>query len=65
MTQREKVLKALQRGQKLTPLEALNRGMGMRLGGHIYALRKAGHDIRSELVKKGDARVSKYWLHAG
>lgn len=63
MTQREKVLKALQRGQKLTPLDALSRGMGMRLGGHIHALRQAGHDIRSELVKKGDSRVSKYWLN--
>lgn len=63
MSQREKVLRALQRGHKLTPLDALNRGMGLRLGGHIYALRKAGHDIRSELVQKGDARVSKYWLH--
>ena len=63
MSQRQKVLKALQRGQKLTPLDALNRGMGMRLGGHIYALRKAGHDIRSEIVKKGDSRVSKYWLN--
>lgn len=65
MTQREKVLKALERGQRLTPLEALNRGMGLRLGSHIHALRKAGHDIRSELVQKGDARVAKYWLHKG
>lgn len=59
----EKVLSALERGQKLTQLEALNRGMGLRLSAQIHALRKAGHDIRSELVQKGDARVAKYWLH--
>ncbi len=63
MTQREKVLRALERGQKLTQLEALNRGMGLRLSAHIYALRKAGHDIRAELVQRGEARVAKYWLH--
>jgi biotin operon repressor len=62
MTQKALVLKALQKGQKLTPLEALNKGMGMRLGAHIHKLRQQGYDIRRNLVKRGPSRVAQYYL---
>ena len=62
MTQRNMVLTALEKGQKLTPLQALDRGMGLRLGAHIHALRKRGYDIRTNLVERNGARVAQYYL---
>lgn len=63
MTKLQKVLRALQRGQRLTPLMALKAGMGMRLGGQIYKLRAKGYDIRTTMVWKDGARVASYRLH--
>tara|TARA_Y100001963_G_C6712058_1_gene414782 strand:+ start:100 stop:312 length:213 start_codon:yes stop_codon:yes gene_type:complete len=57
-SQKEKVLDWLQRGRTLTPLEALNLGMGMRLGAIIHVLRKEGHDI----VDIGKEKYSEYKL---
>jgi len=62
MSQRTLVLQALKKGQKLTPLEALNKGMGLRLGAHIHKLRQQGYDIRRNLVKRGPSRVAQYYL---
>jgi len=45
MTQKQRVLNWLKRGRTLTPLEALNNGMGMRLSAIIHNLRGEGHDI--------------------
>ncbi len=45
MTQKQRVLNWLKRGRTLTPLEALNNGMGMRLSAIIHTLRGEGHDI--------------------
>lgn len=62
MTQRNLVLKALEKGQKLTPLQALSRGMGLRLGAHIHALRQRGYNIKTNLVSKNGSRVAQYYL---
>jgi len=45
VTQKQRVLNWLKRGRTLTPLEALNNGMGMRLSAIIHTLRGEGHDI--------------------
>ena len=44
-SQKQRVLNWLKRGRTLTPLEALNNGMGMRLSAIIHTLRGEGHDI--------------------
>jgi len=62
MSQKALVLQALKKGQKITPLDALKRGMGMRLGAHIHKLRQQGYDIRRNMVKRGPSRVAQYYL---
>lgn len=65
-TQCTLLLERLKRGP-ITPLEALNELGIMRLGGRIYDLRQAGHQIRKEMVEVdtrngGKAHVARYTL---
>ena len=57
-SQKEKVLIWLKSGRALSPIEALNNGMGMRLGAIIHVLRKEGHDI----TDIGKEKYSEYKL---
>ncbi len=59
--QTKSILKALQDGDKLTPLDALHRFDCFRLGARIYDLKKAGHPIQSKIVAiEGGKRVAEY-----
>lgn len=49
-TQAEEILKYLQSGKSITPLESLERFGCFRLGARIYDLRKEGHEIEREMV---------------
>lgn len=51
MTQKEMVKRHLQRGWKITPLQALIKYGCFRLGAVIFNLKKAGMKIESKLVK--------------
>ena len=62
MSQTTEILKALKRGKKLTPLEALDKFGTFRLGARILELRQAGYDIKTRMVRKGRARVAEYSL---
>ena len=46
-SQKDRVLNWLKTGKTLTPLEALNNGMGMRLSDIVFRLKKEGHDIEN------------------
>lgn len=61
-SQCEDILRHLQSGQPITPLEALERFGCMRLGGRIYDLKKSGHKIRTDLVEKNGKRFASYTL---
>lgn len=61
-TQNEAILAELERGRKLTSLDALRRFNCLRLGARIYDLKRAGHQIESRLIHVGDARVAEYKL---
>lgn len=63
-SQESKILEYLQKGYSLTPLEALEYFGCFRLGARCFDLRKAGHDVRSELTKSPDGKkhFSTYWL---
>lgn len=61
------ILKDLERGDEITPLDALSRYGCMRLGARIYDLKHMGYEIRTEFrtVKTrngGKARVAVYSL---
>lgn len=62
MSQTAEILKALKKGKKLTPLEALDKFGAFRLGARILELRQAGYDIKTRMVRKGRARVAEYSL---
>ena len=61
-TQKDQILAALKAGDRLTPLDALERFGCFRLGARIFDLKQEGHDIRREMVERGDATVAEYWL---
>ena len=59
------ILKYLETGEGLTPLEAL-QGMGvLRLAARIEDLRKAGHNIITEEVKNNGKTFARYHLAKG
>lgn len=63
-TQDDMVLDALKKGDRLTPLDALNRFKCMRLGARIWNLRhKRGLQIESKKIRTESGKhVSEYWL---
>ena len=62
-SQNKRILRALQNGQKLTPLEMLRRFGTLRASGRIYDLRDAGHNIITERVSvPGHKHVAQYSL---
>ena len=63
MTQTEMLLMDLQRGQTVTPLQALKRYGCMRLSARVYDLRSEGMPVKSRPVKtKTGKMVSGYFL---
>lgn len=64
MTQAEAILQALENGEVLTPLDALDRWGCFRLGARIWDLKQAGHNIEAELIydDRTDKRYASYRL---
>ena len=61
--QAAQILDYLLAGNRLTPLEALERFKCLRLGGRIYDLKKLGHPIQSRMVEvESGKHVSEYWI---
>jgi len=61
-TQKEAILRHLQSGRAITPLEALELYGCFRLGARIWELRDEGYEIKSENVKQGKKTFSSYRL---
>lgn len=61
-TQTTQILKALKKGARLTPMDALKRFGCFRLGARIADLRKAGHDIKTRIVHKDGKNFAEYYL---
>ena len=66
-SQNKNILKYLQSGKTLTPLEALKQFGCFRLGARIFNLKKAGHPIKTEIIEIQTSlfekkRVAKYYL---
>ena len=62
MTQTQQILKHLEKGNKLTALEALQLFGCFRLAARVQELRGVGRDIKSQLVKINGKRIAEYWL---
>lgn len=62
MSQTTAILKALQAGDKITPLDALKRFGVFRLAARICELKEAGHDVKVSMVKSGENRFAEYSL---
>ena len=61
-TQKEAILRHLQSGRAITPLEALELYGCFRLGARIWELRDEGYEIKSENVKQGKKTFASYGL---
>jgi len=61
MSHQHKILQHLRR-KPITPIQALNLYGCFRLAARILDLRDEGHDIRTELVRKGGTHYAKYTL---
>lgn len=61
-SQNDIVLKHLQSGRPLTPLEALEKYGIFRLGARCFDLKKQGHEIVTTMVTKNQKRFAEYKL---
>jgi HAMP domain-containing protein len=52
----------LEKGNKLTSLEALNLFACFRLAARVQELRDVGHEVKSQLIRINGKRIAEYWL---
>jgi hypothetical protein len=63
MTQAEKILEHLRRGETITPLEALRKYGCLRLGARVWDLKQKGVNIDTRLIEtESGAHVAEYSL---
>ena len=63
ISQNKEILKYLQTGNKITPLEALNLFGCFRLGARIFELKEQGHNIETKRITLSNGkRVAEYQL---
>jgi hypothetical protein len=61
-SQREKILKDLQAGYKLTQLDAYRLYGCTRLSARIYEIREQGYPVKTEFIKRNDATFARYYM---
>lgn len=64
MAQKNHILKHLERYGSITPMTALDKYGCFRLAARVGELKDQGHEIVTEMVKKGQKRYAKYRLVA-
>lgn len=62
VSQEKKILTALLRGKKLTPLSALKQFNCLRLSARIFDLKKKGFSIGMDLIKRDKKFFAEYFL---
>jgi len=62
MSQEQRILKHLESGQSLTPLDALSKFGCFRLSARIYDLRGRGHKIRVEQARANGKTFARYTM---
>ena len=62
-SQKERILRYLRAGGRITPMGALRLFGSMRLGARIWDLKQEGHNIQDRLIETDSGKmVSEYWL---
>jgi hypothetical protein len=61
-SQEARILKYLEAGHTLTPLDALEKFGCFRLGARIFGLKRRGHFIETEIVERNGKRVAMYFM---
>ncbi|MBU1096865.1 MAG: helix-turn-helix domain-containing protein [Bacteroidetes bacterium] len=64
MSQEQEILDYMLSGNKISPLEALNKFGCLRLGARIYDLQKKYKNlvIETKLVTRNNKKFSEYWI---
>lgn len=62
MSQNDKILKHLQEGKSLTPIDALNQFGCFRLSARIKDLKQDGYEIKTDIIDNGEKRYASYKL---
>jgi hypothetical protein len=62
MSQTKQILKYLQEGNTITPLEALNKFKCFRLGARIWDLKKKGYKIEPTIIESDGKHFAEYRL---
>jgi len=62
-TQESRILAALNKGERISPLDALDRFDCLRLGARIYDLRRKGHKIKMQLMPNWGTVTKHYALY--
>ena len=60
MSQTQRILRHLKKGRPITPLEALQRFGCFRLGARIWELRRDGHRIERQMVRRNGKHWARY-----
>ena len=64
MSQTTQIANYLNKGRKLTPIDALNKFGCFRLAARIADLRNQGLNIKTTIIKlKNNKKIAQYWLN--
>lgn len=61
-SQSDRIIDWLASGRSLTPLQAMSRFQCARLAARVWALKKDGHRIQAEMVRRGGKSFAQYRL---
>ena len=56
------ILKALKEGRRITPMSALRSFGCFRLSARIADLRKAGHKVKTRIVRRNRKNYAEYYM---
>ena len=62
MNTNERILEYLQKGNSITPIEALDKFGCFRLSARIWELKKDGYDIETVIETNGNKKLASYRL---
>ena len=64
MTQTEQIFDHLKRNGSIDPMTALREYGCFRLAARVAELREAGHDVKTQMISRGEKRHARYVYHA-
>ena len=62
MSQTQRILRHLKKGRSISPLQALRMYGSLRLGARIYDLRREGHRIERQMVRRNGKHWARYLM---